>query len=208
MSSNPVKGGVKKRFTRGPTSQRGGNGTIIKYSSLGSSLSTAAGSSTDQASRLYITGNSGGLQNSVGPTLVGYYSTAKFLPGTKIRWEPSCSFNTTGRIYCGFTDNPETASILEGLKTSNAVSYRDSVRGLENVISFPVWQETEVTFPTRTRRKRFDTNINAANNIDVYDRSLQQAFFIVAEGAPASTVLGSFWYHDVVDAEGIQTIVT
>ena len=64
-------------------------------------------------------------------------------------------------------------------------------------------------FPTRIRRKRFDVNISInATLVDVLDRSVQTVMFVAVEGAPASTTLGSFWFHDVVDVEGVTNVST
>lgn len=181
------------------------NGTIVEYSVLGNALTTtAAGLSTP--GRAYIPGNPGGVVNATGPTIVAYYSTAKFLPGTKIRWEPSVSFTTPGRVYVGFTDNPEVMASIAGLSGS---SWGDAVKGLGDVVSFPIWQETEIAFPTRLRRKMFDTNTTATvTDTNSNDRSVQTFMFAYIDGAPASTAVGSFWYHDKVMVEGIQPVLT
>jgi hypothetical protein len=40
------------------------------------------------------------------------------------------------------------------------------------------------------------------------DRCAQTVMFVAVEGAPATTSLGSFWYHDVVDVQGVTGIIT
>lgn len=202
-----MQGGVRKRRTRMPTMNSNGDTTLLKYAALGSTFtSTAGGLAT--GSRLYIPGNSVGLTNVTGPALTSYYSTGKFTPGTKIRWEPSCSFTTTGRVYVGFTDNPEAIKIIDDFRSTSAVNFANAVKGLGSMVSFPVWQETEVDFPTRLRRKMFDINTTAAVEADVLDRSCQTAFFIYIDGAPVTTPLGSFWYHDQLTVEGVQPVTT
>lgn len=205
MNNTPVTGGVRKRRTSGPTASNRGSNTLLKYHSIGITVNTtAAGLGATQ--RRYAPGYSTGLSNAVGPTVAASYSTGKFLPGTAIRWEPSVSFTTTGRVYVGFTDNPEVMVALDSITSeSQAVN---AVKGLENVRSFPVWQETDISFPTTLRRRRFDVNESMAVNVDVYDRSIQQYMYIVVEGAPASTSLGSFWYHDVLEVEGLHPVLT
>lgn len=207
-NNSPVMGGVRKRRLRQPTMNQNGGNTILKYSSIGSSVTTDVNGNA-QPNRKYIPGFSADLVNSVGPDVAAYYSTAKFLPGTHARWEPSVSFTTTGRVFVGFTDNPEIIEALETLRLTLPANYRDRVKGLENVISFPVWQETEIPFPTKLRRKRFDCNETAANSADVYDRSCQIAMFAAVEGGPAAvTTMGSFWFHDVLDVEGLHPVTT
>jgi len=210
-------GGERRKRNRQPMMSSAGDSTIIKYSALGASLITEGTLGGTAHTRYYIPGFNGTLANSAGPQITSYYSTGKFLPGTKIRWEPSVSFTTPGRVLVGFTDNPEVAYNIQLLiiaflatPNSNTLSaYLNAIRGLGSVTSFPVWQETDVTFPTKLRRKRFDTNSTVTNLADQYDRSMQTVMFAGVEGGPsASTSLGGFWYHDVVEVEGVQPTIT
>lgn len=179
-----------------------GRDSVIKYAALGDTQVTDASGRAGPV-RYYIPGFTVGLANAVGPSIVSYYSTGKFLAGTRIRWEPSVSFTTTGRVYVGFTDNPEAA------RTTSLALYASQVKGLQDMISFPVWQETNVPFPMTMRRKRFDVNASASlSSVDVLDRSCQTAMFAVIDGAPENTVCGSFWHHDQVDVEGIHPAST
>lgn len=209
---NPVSGGVRKRRNKMPMLQGTGDATVVRYSSLGSSLSTGTGSNQGLVSRYYVPGYTSDLVNGSGASIVSFYSTGKFLPGTSVKWEPSVSFTTSGRVVVGFTDNPEIISAIGTLASNASTSYAPylaAVKGLGSVRSFPVWQETTVPFPSRLRRKRFD--INATVNTlqaDTLDRCAQTAMFVAVEGAPTSTALGSFWYHDVVDVEGVTSLVT
>jgi len=201
----PVKGGVRRRRNQRPTMVGANNGTIIEYSAIGATVGSDVGGLAS-GRRLYAAGDSANLSSTVGPTICSYYSTGKFLPGTKIRWEPSVSFTTPGRVYVGFTDNPEVMSAFISLTTPAAVI--TAIKGLGDVISFPVWQETDINFPTATRRKMFDVNANIANNVDVLDRSVQRFMLFAVEGAPATTTLGQFWYHDKLAVEGIHSATT
>jgi hypothetical protein len=204
MNNNPVTGGVRRRRTTGPTLAPRGNSTLLKYNTIGSNVTTDA-TGIASTSRRFIPGYPVGLTNSAGAAVAAAYSTGKFLPGTRIRWEPSVSFTTSGRVFVGFTDNPEVMVAFDGLTNAQAVN---AVKALDTVKSWPVWQETEIEFPTTMRRKRFDINETIAVQVDTYDRSIQQYMLIGVEGAPASTTLGSFWYHDVLDVEGLHSITT
>lgn len=208
----PVSGGVRRRRNRMPMLNGSGDHAIVKYSTLGETLTTGTGTNQGVVTRYYIPGFPGGLTNSSGASVVSYYSTAKFTPGTRIKWEPAVSFTTAGRVIVGFTDNPEVISAIAALASNaatNYASYVNAVRSLGSVVSFPVWQETEIPFPTRLRRKRFDTNVTpTASNVDQMDRSAQTVMWVAVEGAPVSTSLGSFWYHDVVDVEGVMGVTT
>lgn len=209
---NPASGGVRKRRTKMPMLQGSGDSTVVRYSSLGTTLATGTGSNQGLVARYYVPGYSGDLVNGSGASICSFYSTGKFLPGTTIKWEPSVSFTTSGRVIVGFTDNPEIISSINTLgnnASANYAAYLAAVKGLGSVRSFPVWQETTIPFPTRIRRKRFDVNIAInATLVDVLDRSVQTAMFVAVEGAPVSTTLGSFWFHDVVDVEGVTNVAT
>lgn len=204
MRQMPVQGGIRRNRGVVPRMQGGSDATTVSYNAAGSVLSSSATGEVRSA-RSYIVGNSNGLSSLIGPDICAQYSSGKFLPGTKVRWEPSVSFNTTGRIFVGFTDNPEVVDATGGLTNAQIATF---VRSLGNVISFPVWQETEIPFPTKLRRKRFDTNSTVVSTVDVLDRCMQTFMFIWIEGMPASTTAGSFWYHDRVDVEGLHNIVT
>lgn len=209
---NPVQGGVRKRRATMPKMI----GTIMDYNSQQSAFPTPTASGYTGEMRKYIPGFPSPFANVIGPEIVSAYSSAKFLPGTKIRFEPSVSFNTTGRVFVGFTDNPEVAVSIEGLfgaaLSSGAAidwaAYGTAVKGLGSTVSFPVWQETEVNFPTRLRRKMFDTNFTVTAGVDVYDRCLQTAMFIFIEGLNTTGNPGGFWFHDKVVVEGLHSRVT
>jgi hypothetical protein len=159
-----------------------------------------------------------GVTNTIGPDIVSSYSEGKFLPSTHIRWEPSVSFTVSGRVLCGFTDNPEVITSINNLLATfnatptagNLTAYLNAIRALGTMRSFPVWQETDVAFPTRTRRKMFDTNTNLGSfDVNLVDRTAQTAFFIGLEGGPSTpTPVGSFHYTDHVLVEGIHGVVT
>lgn len=177
------------------------NGTIIEYSAIGTTLTTDT-TGVGLTQRNYTPGSAGFLTQTIGPDIVARYSTGRFMPGTHIRWEPSVSFTSPGRVFVGFTDNPEVIVAIASLSGTN---YGNKVKGLGDVRSFPVWQETDIAFPTQCRRKRFDSNSDPNYAADVLDRCTQMYMFAWVEGAPNSTSLGSFWYHDKVSVEGIHS---
>lgn len=216
----PVQAGVRRKRNTQPTMSRtSADGAVVRYNAIGTNIFTYAALGIGPSTRCYAGGYAANLVQSIGSEIVKRYSSCVFRPGTKIRWEPSCSFNTSGRIYVGFTDNPETASTIENLRavwdgaptvSANWTAYSNAVKALGNLVSFPVWQETEIPFPERTRRKRFDCNGTLSTfDADQLDRSMQQFMFVACEGGPASaTFLGNMWYHDVVDVEGLHAVVT
>jgi hypothetical protein len=207
--------GVRRRRVTAPTSSSSGDSTIIKYRTLGQIFQTGTTGGYAVGARWFVPGWNGNLTNATGPDLIANYSSAKFLPGTTVTWEPSVSFTKTGRIYVAWTDNPEAVVAL-GVAQAAVVDsttyliYSDLVKSLGSVQSFPVWMEKTIQFPTKLRRKRFDVNYTASlSNVDVLDRSMQTAMFVAIEGCGAGAdALGQFNFHDAVDVEGLTGTFT
>lgn len=195
----------KSRNTQPRMKSQNADSTILDYNAIGTTVVTGTGGSTTDL-RPYIPGVSNGLNGSAGPSVAGYYSTGKFLPGTSAKWEPSVSFTTSGRVYVGFTDNPEVVSkFIAGA----AVDRTSAIRSLSNVTSFPVWQETDIQVPSRLRRKMFDVNQTIdVSNVDALDRSMQTAMLFAVDGAAANLTVGSFWFHDKLVVEGMTNVAT
>lgn len=212
--------GVRRKRNSTPrVEQTGVDSSVVKYHGIGNVVTTASSLGAAVFSRLYAPGDRTGLSLSVGPDVCGYYSTGKFMPGTSVRWEPNVSFTTSGRVFVGFTDNPEVIASISGLLNAYVatpgagtyVPYADQVKAMGSVISFPIWQETNVPFPNRLRRKRFDVNETiVATDTNVLDRSVQVAMFVCIDGVQtgASVPTGSFWFHDVVNVEGLHGTLT
>lgn len=218
----PVKGG-SRRNRRRMSMVSNGEYTRLKYSYTGRNVSSSADGSNNVVMRHYVPGliapgpYCDNALTSPGVAVAGYYSTGVFRPGTQIRWEPGCSFTTGGRVIVGFTDNPEVISKLSVLyfQSTGGVpgaydEYVFQVRGLEKNISFPVWQETSIPFPTRIRRKAFDTDIQGYDGSDdqTVQTRCQMAMFAVLVGTPVLAGIGTFWYHDELDVEGLHNRLT
>lgn len=208
----------KRRNTQPGMTSTSSDSSIVKYSVLGLNMSTDGALGTSTYYRSYIPGNTNAVANGSGPSICSYYSTGKFIAGTRIRWEPSVSFTTSGRVYVGFTDNPEIMVNINAARNvyiatptlANYNAYANAVKSLGSVQSFPVWQETDIALPLDTRRKRFDINTAVDyGSADVLDRSSQRVMYVAVDGGPATaTLLGSFWYHDVVSVEGVTGVAT
>lgn len=226
-NKNPARQVAQQSRRRAPnlqavTAPMGRDASMIKYNVVGRSVArpSAAGWTHAALARLYIPG----LEYAVGSipdTLIGYvgaagtavarnYSTARFQPGTTITWAPSVGFTTNGRIYLGFTDNPEVINVMCGelsAGTNGAPSdaYITAVKQLGNVVSHQVFEEFTVTVPTFTRRKAFDVNeFISVLDVDKLDRCCQTAMFALFEGVPDTVGLGSFMYHDNLVVEGLR----
>lgn len=190
--------------------------TVIKYNALGYNMESKV-NGLGGFRRHYVPGHGATLSNPYGPAIVSFYSTGVFKPGTTITYEPSVSFTTPGRVVCGFTDNPEVIAMIQSkldqcyASPTNATlwgEYLAAVQSLGSVRTFPVWQETQIPFPTKLRRKRFDINSTISNDANVYDRSCQTSLFVAFVGTTPDINPGVLRFHDVVDVEGIHSTVT
>lgn len=197
--------------------QKSGEGVVLRGSSIGHNFVIRAMGGGGDQKRFYIPGNANALMNSATTHVARSYATGVFKPGTRIRWEPTCSPLSGGRVFVGFTDNPELMKVINTLIenyyiTPDPVSYTElsnAVKGLANMVSFPAYVEREIEVPTRLRHKRFNVNALMSNYNDIaeLDRSAQLAMFAVADGfvgITGDTVIGSFWFHDVLDLEGLH----
>lgn len=202
-----VQTGKRRNRNKQPTMKpMNSDATCISYSSIGRSL-TADVSGGGSLYRVYCPGSGTALAGSIGAEIVSCYSSAKFQPPTRARWEPSVGTTSTGRVYVGFTDNPEVVATFAGF--SSLSDQLNFVKGLGNLVSFPVWQETDIAVPMRLRRKLFDTNETVvATDVNVLDRSMQVTMIVGLEGGSPSTTVGNMWFHDCVYVEGIQPATT
>lgn len=219
---NPLTGSTstrKRRVTMPSTQPTSHDGAIIRYKSLGSTM-VAANTAGAVMARWYCGGLNARIANAAGPDVVSYYATSVFRPGSSLRWEPTVSPTVGGRMFVGFTTNPEVmVSLYNALEayevTPNGTTYAgysNLVKGLSNTMSFPMWMEKEIQIPTKLRRKRFDCNSSiAVNAVNDVDRSVQVAMFACADGFTGISTgggIGSFWYNDVVDVEGLNGTAT
>lgn len=223
QQTNPLTGNSATRRKRNmpPQSARNGDGTVVKYKAIGSTVSVPVGSPGAAAWRPYVPGAGFGVLFLPGPNIVAQYATGLFKPGTSISWEPSVSPIVGGRAFVAFTDNPEVMeSLLNKWSTFNSspgetnyLAYANAVKALANVTSWPVWQEHSLIVPQRLRRKRFDCQKTITyTDVNQLDRSAQVMMFAAFDGFDTTSfdpdvpkALGSFWYHDVVDVEGMHS---
>lgn len=219
--TNPLTGSTAPRKRRNTVTYQSGNvdQSLIKYKALGATT-IAYGASGAADFRVYVPGINTRLASTAGADVVSFYATGVFKPGTMLRWEPNTSPTKGGRVFVGFTDNPEViATIVAQWNTYSSsgtgadyASYSNSVKGLGTLVSFPAWQEYEFQLPTKLRRKRFDINgAMVLTDVNQLDRSAQVAMFMCADGYDSLTAgqgVGGFWYHDVVDVEGLHSTAT
>lgn len=214
MTMNKVSKGIRRRGPSAPQMEKqNGDSTILKYNVIGPSTVTDTNGNAAQL-RYYVPGSTTGLTSSPGPAIAGYYSTGKFMPGTRIRWEPSCSFTQTGRVFVAFTDNPDIARVAytkynayQFGTPAEYFAFANEVKAMQNVISFPIWQETEIPFPTKLRYKSFAVNTQTdPSDASDLNRSYQTGMFVLIEGTGATPgSYGSFWFHDKLMVEGITS---
>ncbi len=197
----------RKRLNTGIRSAGVDQSQNLRYATLSTTLNLDASGEQKSYSRQYIPGNATGLINAIGPSVASYYSTGKFLPGTSVEWVPSVGFTTNGRVYVGFTDNPEVTAAIMGV--GGTAAYIAAVKGLGDVISFPIYQGEKFMVPTKLRRKMFDSNATVVTGADVLDRSMQVSMFVAIEGGPTTGVAaGGFRFEDNLLVEGLHPVTT
>lgn len=229
MNSNLTHGSTstrRRRMTVPSMDKTSGDAAVVKYRTEGATLAAAA--SADH--RLFIGGNTNGLQagRSPGPIVVSCYNNYRFMPGTRIKWEPSVGSTATGRLYYCFLDNSELIARMMEMYTNwradptstNYNTIASAIRSVGNCESFPIWMEKEITFPTYSRKKQYSvetqyefdysTPADRERHYNTVDRTTQKGFFYIVLGAeaPSTGNFGSFWYHDVVQVQGVCTIPT
>lgn len=173
--------------------------------------------------RPYTGGTNRGLREAdlPGPSIAKYYGTFKFLPGTKVVWEPTTGSQTAGRVYYCFMDNPEKIQkCIQDFEdyfinpvTQTFDQCISDIKSAGNYNSFPVWMQTEINVPMDTRLKRFDTDVlsnfnNPSEAVAAISRTVQKAFFYAVVGGPVDTDLGNMWYHDRLDCRTLNDTTT
>lgn len=208
--SNPLIRAANAQRSRGNPSFRvqgavGSDQTVLKYNAVGDNIATGGGGEAHYV-RWYIPGSPLALLGSAGNDVASYYSTGVFRPGTTAKWVPYVGYQTSGRVLVTYTDNPEImASAVAWTDSQRLAFIRSSSRG----VNFPIYEEKVIAVPTMTRRKRFDVNNSVdASNVDVLDRSSQVMMICAIVAGPASTLVGQWEFHDVLDVEGLSTANT
>lgn len=212
----------RRRMTFPKVDNAGEDAIVARYRLEGALTTSFPGGSANI--RQYVAGNPNGLRRAGDPGIVmsALYSTYKYMPGTKVRWEPTCGSTTPGRVVYCWVDNPEKMynlrlafdAYISNPTPVNFGIFKTFVTGVGNCRSFPVWMETEIQMPTDTRRKRFDSDFgldssSTSTAINTLDRSCQKSFYYYIDGVlPEDVELGSMWYHDVVHLQGLNTTPT
>lgn len=139
------------------------------------------------------------------------YQQYKYLPGTLYTHVPSVGVNTPGNVYIAYVTNPEIIEKLIGFTTGipNYTAFINGVRSIGNCKSIPIWQQTTLMMELIYRRPKFDVNAGVAaasayTDPNENDRSVQGAFLVAIEGAPATTVVARPYMHKKVQLFELQ----
>lgn len=196
----------RRRRTQAINGSVGADKTTLKYRAIGGTYTTNSEGFTFMA-RAYCPGfNDGSIAGAAGIAVLAYYSDGKFLPGTSCRWIPNVGFTTSGRVYVGYSTNPE---VIASWNSATSASKTTIIQGLGNTVSFPIYQETDVIVPTELRRRMFDTNESIdLTDVNQVDRSVQVFMMAVVVGGPADSGIGNFEYHDHAYVSGLQNVIT
>lgn len=192
----------RRQRTRG-SSKTISDSYVVKYNAVSADLTTGAGVTEIASNRLYTPGFTSGLASvPAGVQLASLYNVGNFAPGTHVKWVPSVSATTAGRVILAYLTNPEDVVTYEAATVAGKLAIIQSCANMEQ---HPIWQEFTYNIPTTLRRKMFDTNSTMASSVDVYDRSVQGAL-IWYISAPQNTNCGCLVYHDVVRLQGLSSV--
>lgn len=137
------------------------------------------------------------------------YQEYKYLPGTKLHWEPRVPVTSTGNYWVGWVDNPE---LLLRLRSSAPIDRAALIRSIDTMRVYPIWQAS--TTPIGPPRRPFyntnvtiftDTSSESAETLSImeYERSVQGAFVYLVEGAPADITLAQPYLTEVLHLRGL-----
>lgn len=137
------------------------------------------------------------------------YQEYKYLPGTKLHWEPRVPVTSTGNYWVGWVDNPE---LLLRLRSSAPIDRAAIIRSIDTMRVYPIWQAS--TTPIGPPRRPFyntnvtiftDTSSESAETLSIleYERSVQGAFVYLVEGAPANITLAQPYLTEVLHLRGL-----
>lgn len=106
-----------------------------------------------------------------------------------IHYTPAVGTTTSGKVWVGYTDNPEI--IYKAITTYTNADLLAIVKTLRHNNVFPVWQSWTMNTPSLApRRKMFSIDTSSVTSAEIADRDVHGAFIVSVEGTPASTDVG------------------
>lgn len=137
------------------------------------------------------------------------YQEYRYLPGTKLHWEPRVPVTSTGNYWVGWVDNPE---LLFRIRNSTPVDRAAIIRSIDTMRVYPIWQASTTPIGP-PRRSFYNTNTNVyidtssastdALSVMEVERSVQGAFVFLVEGAPPNITLAQPYITEVLHLRGL-----
>lgn len=141
--------------------------------------------------------------------LASQYQEYKYLPGTKLHWEPRVPVTSTGNYWVGWVDSPE---LLLKIRSSAPIDRAAIIRSIDTMRVYPIWQSSTTSIGP-SRRPFYNTNSTVFTDtssvstetltIMEYERSVQGAFVYLVEGAPANITLAQPYLTEVLHLRGL-----
>jgi hypothetical protein len=163
-----------------------GSNTIIKGTELQDPQSIPAASSSRTDYTVLIAGSTNGRAVYTFVNIGKNFQKFLYLPGTHMRYQPSCGLNTAGTIYVAYIDNPEA---MKDFYAASAVDRLAITKGQANMVSYPLWQEFTYHMKSAPRARMFSTDVTTDfTNADTLNRVCQGMFIYCIDGVVAPTV--------------------
>ncbi len=121
-----------------------------------------------------------------------------------LHYTPAVGTTTSGKVWVGYTDNPEI--IYKAIGTYTTSDLLNIVKTLRHNNVFPVWQSWTMNVPNiAPRRKMYSIDTTAAGSSEIVDRCTHGAFIVALEGGPATTNVGVLTASHEFALRGLQS---
>jgi hypothetical protein len=137
------------------------------------------------------------------------YQEYKYLPGTKLHWEPRVAVTSTGNYWIGYIDNPEL--IIRFMDGANTIERAAIARSIDTMRIYPIWQSASCSIGP-SRRSSYNVNVTLDTDINnvprsariaEIERSCQGAFIFLIEGGNPSTVTAQPYLTEILSLKGL-----
>lgn len=184
------------------------NVTIVAGNEYDTTAAAAAGQTIGYGQVALAPGNATGRTNAPVQNVGRYFQKGLFLPGTFLRYIPSCGLNTTGNIIIAWIDNPDVIRAWNSVTPGNHLTF---VRNIANAKVSPLWQEMTMPLTQAPRRKTFNIDPTIAFTTSDIDQSVQGFFVWCVYSAPAGTTVattyGQLMVHTKCKFEEVKSFV-
>lgn len=152
-------------------------------------------------------GNATGYTTSPIQNVGSQFQFGTYLPGTTIKYIPSCGINTLGSIYIAYTDSPQVMVQYANLTAGQHLSF---IKKFANIRTGPLWQELAFPILNKPRRSKFTNDSTlVSNDTNEVDLAVQGMFFYlvtVPTAVTATTPYGHLVLHSKMRFSEVKQI--